>query len=262
MRFRLALMLLAVVSAAAEIRDVVKSAEIDKLLAGTERDRALHERPNFAIWLQVQDRKPGSYEMHHDADEVIFVRRGAAKVVVGEHAHQIGAGDVIHVPRRTPRRIDPGGGRFEYVSVRIFPTGENLPPRQGFLAPRIMPEVVKNAEIEATLAKFSSNQPLHSARNFTMNYVIYAGRSGPWEAHRGCVDIYFVRSGTARAFLGGEIQNAKEESPGEIRGAAVKGAKTYDIGAGDIVVIPRKGAHHMQPSGEKLGYLLIKVWAE
>jgi mannose-6-phosphate isomerase-like protein (cupin superfamily) len=125
-----------------------------------------------------------------------------------------------------------------------------------------MPDVLKKADIDATISRSESNQPLHGASNFTMNYVIYAGRPGPWEAHRDCVDIYFMQSGNGTAHLGGEIVNAKEETPGEIRGTGVKGARTHQIGPGDIVLIPRMGTHYMVPSSVKLAYLLMKVWAE
>ena len=125
-----------------------------------------------------------------------------------------------------------------------------------------MPDLLRASEIAETFAKFESNQPIHSAPNFTMNYVIYSGHAGPWEAHRGCVDIYFLKIGTANSELGGTIRNAKEESPGEIRGDGVTGGRRYSVGPGDIVVIPRETAHHMEPTSAKLGYLLLKVWAE
>ena len=268
--------------ARAEIRDVLKSAEIDALLAGSG-DRALEERSNYAIWLKVHSGRPGPYEMHRGADDVLLVRRGNATVqlggqlqgsweasagnwvgtgIQGARQYRVGAGDLVHIPRNTPHRIDPGTGRFEYVVVRVFPTGENLPPRSGILAAGRIDDVVRKSEIDSTFAANATNQPLHSARNFTINYVIYSGRSGPWQAHRGCVDIYFVHTGAARGYLGGEIENAKEEAPGEIRGAGVSGAREYDIGPGDLVVIPRNTAHHMRPTTPKLGYLLLKVWAD
>jgi mannose-6-phosphate isomerase-like protein (cupin superfamily) len=240
----------------------MKSAEIDALLAGTVRDHLLLQRPNYAIWLRVHAGKPGPREVHTDADDLLHIRKGQGTVTLGYTPHPVGAGDVVHIPRGTYHQIDPGQGRIEYVVVRIFPTGENLPPRAGFLAPRRMPDVLKKSEIEATIDKFDRNQPIHSSKAYTMNYVIYAGREGPWEAHRGCVDIYFIQRGTATAQLGGQIVNPREESPGEIRGDAVTGAREYQIGPGDLVHIPRNGVHHMIPKTPKLSYLLLKIWAE
>jgi mannose-6-phosphate isomerase-like protein (cupin superfamily) len=243
----------------------------------------VHSTPAYTIRFDVQAGKPGPYMAHPNADQLLFVRAGTARILLGGElagarksasselvgeaikegrTNDVGPGDVIHLPRNTPHRIDPAGGRLEYVRVQVFPAGDNLPPRQGFLSPRRMADVLKKSEIDATFAKYSSNQPIHAAPNYTMNYVIYTGRSGPWEAHRGCTDIYFVQTGTATAQLGGDIADPKEEAPGEIRGTGVSGARRHSIGPGDMVLIPRNTAHHMDPAGGKLGYLLLKVWVE
>ena len=246
-------------AARGEIRDVLRSAEIDAALKRLHGARAMHEKANFGVWLCAQEGAASA--KLPDADQVFYIRRGSAKLALDSRQHEIAAGDVLNVPRGTSFRIDPGAGRLEYVAVRVFPaTGTS--PGFGLLAPRSMGDVVKKAQIDATFAGHDSNQPLHAAPNFTMNYVIYQGHAGPWEAHRGCVDIYFLHSGTATAQLGGEIQNPHEESPGEIRGTGVSGARSYTIGPGDIVVISRNTAHHMTPSGKRLDYLLLKVWAE
>jgi mannose-6-phosphate isomerase-like protein (cupin superfamily) len=248
----------AVFPIAAEIRDVLKSSEIDAKLAGLQGTLALHERPNFAVWLMVHDGKAGPLETRAEGDNILHIRRGKATITLAGRKHQVAAGDMVHIPRNTEHRIDPGNGRIEYVVVRIFPSGEGLSPRRGAR----MQDVLTKSEIDAAFAKHDSNQPIHSSPNYTMNYVIYTGRSGPYEAHRGCVDIYFMRVGTGTAHLGGEIVNAKEETPGEIRGDAVKSSRTYTIGPGDMVVIPRTGVHHMVPTTPKLGYVLLKVWAD
>ncbi len=262
MRWLMALMLAGGLPAAGEIRDVLKSAQIDRTFARAGESLELHKRPNYAIVFRVdtggpRDRKqPG-------ADEVWLVHKGGAALSLDGKHYRIGAGDFVHVPRGASAHIDPGGGRLETIVVQVFPEGSERPSTSGgFLSPRRMPDVVTNAQVEETLATHDTNQPLHAGRNFTMNYVIYPARPGPWEAHRGCVDIYFLRTGTAHAQLGGEIAGAKEESPGEIRGSGVAGARSYTIGPGDLVVIPRNTAHHMDPGTGKLGYLLLKVWAE
>jgi len=245
-----------------EIHDVLKSAEIEAKLAKVKGTLIIHQRPNFSISLGSQEGGAGRLETHGGADEVLFVRRGSGSLTLGDHKYEIGSGDVINLSRKTAHRIDAPSGRLEYVTVRMIPIHEGRPASGIRPAPRIMPDVLRASEIEETFAKFESNQPIHSAPNFTMNYVIYSGHAGPWEAHRGCVDIYFLKIGTATSQLGGQIRNAKEESPGEIRGDGVTGARRYSVGPGDIVVIPRDTAHHMDPTSAKLGYLLVKVWAE
>ena len=267
--------------ASGEIRDVLKSSEIDAIFARTQESSVVHKGPTYTLTFKVQQKKPGPYQMYKNADEIWFVRSGKALLLMSDELvdaepsapgefggsglkaprrHEVGAGDIVNLPRGTAYQSDPGSGRFEYVAVRIFPTGAH--PTRRFRGPSPMPEVVKSSERDATFANHDSNQPLHSARNVTVNYVIYKGHAGPWEAHRGCVDIYFMHTGTGMARLGGEITDPKEEVPGEIRGSGVKGARKSEIGPGDIVLIPHQTAHYMVPTSEKLGYNLVKVWAQ
>jgi mannose-6-phosphate isomerase-like protein (cupin superfamily) len=245
-----------------EIHDVLKNTEIEASLAKVKESSIIHQRPNFSILLGSQEGGAGALETHDGADEVLLVRRGSGSLSLDNRKYEIGPGDVINIKRKMTHHIDAPSGRIEYVAVRISPTGEGRPASGIRPGPRIMPDVLRASEISETFAKFESNQPLHSAPNFTMNYVIYSGHAGPWETHQGCVDIYFLKIGTATSHLGGQIRNAKEESAGEIRGDGVTGDRPYSVGPGDIVVIPRETAHHMEPTSGKLGYLLLKVWAE
>jgi mannose-6-phosphate isomerase-like protein (cupin superfamily) len=251
-----------VVALRGEIHDVLKSADINARLAKVKQSSIIHQRPNFSILLGAQEGGAGPAETHDGADEVLLIRHGAGSLTMGDRKHEIAAGDVINVKQNTAHRIDAPSGRIEYIAVRIVPAREG-PAVSGIRpGPRTMPDVLRASEIDETLARFDSNQPIHSAPNFTMNYVIYSGHAGPWEAHRGCVDIYFIKIGTGASQIGGTIRNAKEDSPGEPRGDGVAGARRHSVGPGDIVVIPRETAHHMEPASPKLGYLLLKVWAE
>ncbi|MCW5980149.1 MAG: hypothetical protein KIT09_18850 [Bryobacteraceae bacterium] len=247
---------------AAEFRDVLKSAEIDARLSQIDQDAPLVERPNYDVRLRAVQGRPSRAPGGAEADEILHIRNGSGEVTIDGRRHRIGAGDLVHIPRTAARELDPGKGRLEYVVVRIFPAGDALPPRRSRMGPRTMPDVLSKADIDATIAGHDSNQPIHVSNGYTMNYVIYPGQPGPWEAHRGCVDVYFIQRGTARALLGGEITNPAEPSPGEIRGDGVTGAREYEIAPGDMVHIPRDGAHHMIPHGDKLAYILLKVWAE
>ena len=260
--FAAALAMSATPALRSEIHDVLKNAEIQDGLAKVKGSLTIHQRPNFSISLNSQEVGKGALKTHDGADEVLFIRRGSGLLWLEDRKYEVGSGDVINVRRKTAHHLDAPSGRIEYVAVRIFPTGEGGSAIGIRPAARIMPDVLRASEISETLAKFDSNQPIHSAPNFTMNYVIYSARVGPWEAHHGCVDIYFLKIGTAVAQLGGQIRDAKEESPGEPRGSGVTGARRHEIGPGDIVLIPRDTAHHMDPGAAKLGYLLMKIWAE
>lgn len=262
MKLLVAFCMMAGIPAWCEIHDVLKDSRIHGLLARAGQPLAVHQRSNFAIVLRADQGTPRE-SRHTDADEVWFVRQGSAALLLNGKPYRIAAGDVVYAPRNTVGFVDPGNARLETIVVRVFPSGTEAPPTfGGLLAQRRMPDVVKKSEIDQTFATHDQNQPLHAGLNFTLNYVIYPAHPGPWEAHRGCVDIYFLQMGTAQATIGGQIANAKEESPGEIRGSGVSGGKRHRIGPGDIVLIPRDTAHHIDPGPGKLGYLLLKVWAE
>jgi len=228
--FAAALAISATPALRSEIHDVLKNAEIQDGLAKVKGSLTIHQRPNFSISLHSQEVGKGALETHDGADEVLFIRRGSGSLWLADRKYEVGPGDVINVRRKTPHHIDYPRGRIEYVTVRVIPAGEGRPASGIRPAPRIMPDVLRASEISETFAKFDGNQPIHSAPNFTMNYVIYKDRAGPWEAHHGCVDIYFLRMGTAIAQIGGQIRDAKEESPGEPRGSGVSNARRHEIG--------------------------------
>lgn len=247
-------------SAEAEIRDVLKSSQIEAMFARTDESLTVHETPTYAVVFRVNKGKDSADGINTSADEIWFVRGGAAELTIRDKHYQIGAGDVVNLPRNTAYQVDPKGGRVAYVAVRVFPAGAHRD--RSLVDPTPMDDVLKGAVRDAVFADNDTNQPLHSVRNLSVNYVIYKGRPGPWEAHRGCVDIYFVHTGGGIAHLGGEITDPAEEAPGEIRGTGVTGARKHEIGPGDIVLIPHNTAHYMLPTAEKLGYNLVKVWAQ
>lgn len=298
MRVRLyaaAIALLCAAPGLCEIRDVLKSADIDTILAKTATSTDVLVKPNYIISLRVQS-EPGSWVTHVDKDEIWVIRRGNAKLAVGsvtlgagvrrsaDSNLSVSAGDVVNLPRTMAYQLLPGG-RFEYIAVQIFPTerrpqpgrtgarpaeagGGGAPAAQA--APEVaqpqrprggpMPTVVPNATIQDTFLKNTSNQPLHTLGAASMNHVIYVGAPGPYEVHLGCDDIYFVRLGNAAAAVDGHLINPTADTPDEIRGTGAFGYRNYKIGVGDILSIPRNTMHYMDPGAEKLGYLLLKVY--
>jgi len=249
-----------------DFRDAVKSADLEAVFARIESSLDVLVKPNYAVVFRVNSGKPGPWQTHTEADELWFVRQGTAKVSLAEFTLQVGvapsgphydvgAGDVVNVPRNKSYQITPGAGRFEYVAVRVFPKESRA--RSAASAP--MPDVVPVAAIEETFAKNDKNQPLHSLGAAFLNLVIYNGAPGPWEAHLAADQIYFVRLGAARAQLDGYIVNPKEDPPGEVRGTGMSGAREFSISAGDMVSVPRNTAHFMVPTSGKFGYLLLTI---
>jgi mannose-6-phosphate isomerase-like protein (cupin superfamily) len=262
---RLAIVCLLIVgwraSVSAEIRDVLKSAEIDAMLAKmTPGEQAFHTRPNFAIFGGVRDGSSIAPVTHKDAGTFLHIRRGRGTFVVGGRKHQFGRGDLVHVPRNTAYQLTALSGRVEYLAIRVF--GDNPARAAAAKSSRQIPEVIPANVIDATFAYNSTNQPIGSTSAYSTNFVIYAGRTPPFEIHRECVDIAVVRVGSGDIQIGGTIVNPKEESPGEIRGTGVTGSRDQEIAIGDVVVLPRNEAHHQQPHMPRLGYILLKVWTD
>ncbi len=248
-----------------EIHDVMKSSEIDKTIAQGKQSVILQKAPNHAVVLRVYAGKPSPPEMDNGADEVWFVRQGNAKVSLGSQKYEVSGGDLVNVPRKTPYQVDPGTGKFALEAVQVVPEGGRNPAH-----PLRMPDVVKKADIDATMAKFDPNarspgQPLHSGNNFSVGYNIRKGHSGPWESHTRSLQYYFVWVGTSKIQLGGEILNPKEDlaiGPGEMRGTGISGAREYSIGPGDIVLIPPNIAHHVDLTSPMQLYFLVSIPVE
>src|SRR5947207_319250 len=76
-----------------EIRDVLKSAEIEADLAKVKGSLTIHQRPNFSISLNSQE-GAGATETHDAADEVLFIRRGSGSLRVEDRRYEVGPGDV------------------------------------------------------------------------------------------------------------------------------------------------------------------------
>ena len=255
--------LLTVASAFCQTRGVWKSSEIEARVAKTRGTENLDAGAGYSIHLKALEKMARS--AGESVDQILWIRRGAGRLLVGSPARRsdVAVGDLVRVARDTEYAIEPVDGRLEFVAVRIAALAAGRAAPAGIRPARgEMGDVVKKAGIDATIARTQANAPLHSQNNFTVNYVLFKGRVGPWEAHAGCADIYLVQTGTGAIQLGGSIESASEESPGEPRGTALRGSAESAVGAGDLVVIPRNMAHHMNPKSLPLAYVLIKVWSE
>lgn len=247
-----------------ETPTVWKSAEIGARAAKAKGTLTLHSGKGYSIQLKTLEREQRSAS-GESADRILWIRRGAGRLSLGSPARrsEVAVGDLVRLPRGTPYAIEPVSGKLEFVAVRVKGLAAGRAAPAGIRPARgEMGDVVKKAEIDATIARSQANAPLHSQNNFTVNYVLFKGRAGPWESHAGCTDIYLVQTGAGAIQLGGSIEDAKEESSGEPRGTGMTGSRESTVGAGDLVAIPRNVAHHMNPTSLPLAYVLIKVWAE
>jgi glc operon protein GlcG len=86
-------------------------------------------------------------------------------------------------------------------------------------------------------------------------------RPGEVELHAGVVDVMRVVEGTATVVTGGEIVEAREVAPGEVRGAGVTGGTEHRLRAGDVLAIPSGVPHQFVEVSDPFLYLVVKVEA-
>jgi glc operon protein GlcG len=94
------------------------------------------------------------------------------------------------------------------------------------------------------------------------DYKIHASRrEGPGmaEIHTRDTDIAYVLQGSARLVTGGTVVAAKSTGQEELRGTAIEGGETRDLGPGDVVVIPNGVPHWFKEVKAPFLYYVVKV---
>ncbi|MGC2235002.1 MAG: cupin domain-containing protein [Pyrinomonadaceae bacterium] len=83
------------------------------------------------------------------------------------------------------------------------------------------------------------------------------------EVHDASDDVYYVLEGSARLTLGGKLENPREASAGEWKGARIVGGETFEIKKGDLIIVPR-GTPHQRVSvkGKEFSMILIKIFQQ
>lgn len=109
-----------------------------------------------------------------------------------------------------------------------------------------------NGSASVTLAQYGNHHTM----------LAYRTRDGGAEIHAAYADIFVILRGTATLVTEGTVTDGKEESLGEIRGAAITGGTKTVLHAGDSVHIPAGTPHQMlvAPGGEVV-YFVTKIKA-
>lgn len=109
-----------------------------------------------------------------------------------------------------------------------------------------------DGSVSTTLERYPGHSTMLTART----------KPGGAELHQHFNDIFVVLDGEAVEMTGGTIENAKETSPGEIRGARVVGGTPHLMHKGDVVHISPGTPHQtIVPPGKYFLYYVIKVQA-
>jgi mannose-6-phosphate isomerase-like protein (cupin superfamily) len=82
---------------------------------------------------------------------------------------------------------------------------------------------------------------------------------GKAEVHETETDIWYVIDGGCILVTGGTLIDAKQESPGQIRGSGISGGEERKIGKGDFIRIPNGVPHWVKKiEGEEIVYTVVK----
>ena len=95
-------------------------------------------------------------------------------------------------------------------------------------------------------------------------YKVDAGRReapGEAEYHERVTDVMRVVRGTATVVTGGELRDAREVAPGELRAPTVDGGERHELSEGDVLAIPNGVPHHFIEVSDPFLYFVVKVAA-
>lgn len=106
--------------------------------------------------------------------------------------------------------------------------------------------------VSTTLERYPGHLTMLTART----------KPGGAELHQHWNDFFIVLDGEATEVTGGTIEDAKETSPGEIRGKRVVGGTEHPMHKGDVIHIAPGTPHQtVVPEGKYFLYYVIKVQA-
>jgi uncharacterized protein GlcG (DUF336 family) len=95
-------------------------------------------------------------------------------------------------------------------------------------------------------------------------YKLDAGRRvapGEVEYHERVADLMRVVQGVATVVTGGEMLDAREVGPGELRARAIEGGTTHTLAEGDVLAVPAGVPHQFVAVSDPFLYFVVKVEA-
>ena len=120
---------------------------------------------------------------------------------------------------------------------------------------------VTQLDAERVRGAFAKGMPLLE----TAAYKIHASRRdapGQAEVHERDTDILYVLEGTAGFVTGGQVIDAEQVAPGEIRGARIEGGTSRELSPGQVVVVPNGTPHWFQTVPGPFVYYVVKTTAQ
>ena len=123
-------------------------------------------------------------------------------------------------------------------------------------------EMLEKAQALNAKAQAADGSASAKLNEYPNHYTMIALRhkNGGAEIHQDFSDLFFVVKGKATLLTGGEVENEKTVSPGEIRGTSLKSGTATSLGEGDFVHIPAGVSHQLLlADGETFIYFVVKV---
>jgi glc operon protein GlcG len=96
----------------------------------------------------------------------------------------------------------------------------------------------------------------------TPGYKVDAGRRtapGEVEYHERVTDVMRVVEGTATVVTGGDMLDARQVGPGELRARAIRGGASHRLAPGDVLVVPAGVPHQFVSVSDPFLYFVVKV---
>ena len=87
-------------------------------------------------------------------------------------------------------------------------------------------------------------------------------KPGQSEVHVKDTDVFIVVDGTATIVVGGKMIDAREVSPGEVRGSGIEGGTDYKLEKGVVLTVPRNTPHWVKQTQPGFRYFVVKSVAQ
>ena len=85
-------------------------------------------------------------------------------------------------------------------------------------------------------------------------------KSGIAEVHQATADVMIVQSGEATLIYGGEVVDAKQTAPNEIRGPSIRNGTSVHVSTGDVIHFAAGVPHQwIVDPGKQITYLVVHI---
>jgi glc operon protein GlcG len=124
-------------------------------------------------------------------------------------------------------------------------------------APQLAVHHLQSGAVQKAFLGGDTGNTLVTADEFRVN-ASRRETAGQAEVHARDTDIFYVLQGRATVVTGGELLDAKDTAPGEVRGSGIRGGSTLQLAAGDVLTIPHGVPHWFKTVDAPFRYFVVK----